>query len=130
MSQYAMENYMRTIRNGHEHVIQALPKLLSVWFSLSALPDLVSSATATKNHLGKVLAHICGRIAQAKQDIPASTWYLALPQLISRISHAHPETSKLIADIVVKVMWKHPHQVKVACMTHVLHTMTTFSAVL
>jgi serine/threonine-protein kinase ATR len=113
-----MESYVRTIRNGHEHVLQALPRLLTIWLSTSALPDLAavapppaSSSSASKNHLGKVLAHMSGRIAQAKQDVPASTWYLALPQLVSRISHPYRDTSKLISDIVTKVMWSHPHQV-------------------
>lgn len=110
-----MENYIRTIRNGHKHVLQALPKLLSIWFSISALPDqaiiMSSAAQPPKNHLGKVLAHIGSRIMSAKDDVPASTWYLAMPQLVSRVSHPHQDTIKLICEILIKVMIAHPHQV-------------------
>ena len=108
-----MENYIRTIRNGHEHILQALPKLLTIWFSISSLPDLLraSAAPPSKNHLSKVLAHINGRIATAKEEVPSSTWYLAMPQLVSRVSHPHQEATKLICDIVVKVMVAHPQQV-------------------
>ena len=110
--QFAIENYVKTIRNGYEHAQQALPKLLSLWFSITALPSLASATTpSTKSSLNKVLTHLSGRIAQAREDVPASTWYLALPQLISRISHPYPDTSKLIRDIVIKVMVAHPHQV-------------------
>mmetsp|Transcript_12885 Transcript_12885/g.21045 ORF Transcript_12885/g.21045 Transcript_12885/m.21045 type:complete len:955 (-) Transcript_12885:177-3041(-) len=124
-SVYAMENYVRTIRNGHEHILQALPKLLTIWFSLSSLPDLLrsSAASSSKNHLSKVLAHINGRMATAKEEVPSSTWYLAMPQLVSRVSHPHQDATKLICDIVVKVMVAHPQQGlwQMSSLIHSLH---------
>jgi serine/threonine-protein kinase ATR len=111
-NQYAMESYIRTVRNGHKHVLQALPKLLTIWFSISALPEQLraSSAPPAKNHLDRVLAHIGGRMLSAKEDVPASTWYLAMPQLVSRVSHPHQDAIKLICDIVTKVMVAHSQQ--------------------
>ena len=108
-----MESYIRTVRNGYDHVLQALPKLLTIWFAMASLPDLTApnSSGNIKNHLGKVLSHISGRILQAQKEIPASTWYLALPQLVSRISHPHQDTSKQICDIVIKVLTNFPRQV-------------------
>ena len=64
-----------------------------------------------KNHLQKVLAHINSRLSQAKHDISASIWYLAMPQLISRISHSNADTVSLIRDIVIKILEAHPEQV-------------------
>lgn len=126
-----MENYLKTICNGHEHVLQALPKLLSIWFRLAALPSVASSSSASSsssavsvipappksNSLVKVLDYLGTKISQAmpgsqhRESIPACTWYLAMPQLVSRISHPHENTSRLIRDIVIKVVTAHPHQV-------------------
>ena len=33
----AVESYILSVRYGHEHLMQALPKLLTMWFSIAAL---------------------------------------------------------------------------------------------
>lgn len=33
----AVESYIQSVRYGHEHLMQALPKLLTTWFSITSL---------------------------------------------------------------------------------------------
>jgi hypothetical protein len=33
----AVESYIQSVRYGHEHLMQALPKLLTIWFSVTSL---------------------------------------------------------------------------------------------
>ena len=33
----AVESYLQSVRYGHEHLMQALPKLLTIWFSCTSL---------------------------------------------------------------------------------------------
>ena len=106
----AIENYIKTIKHGTEHLLQALPKLLTMWFDVSSLSQAASLTSQKKDHLLKVLAHLNSRLTEAKQDIHASTWYLAMPQLVSRISHANPDTVTIIRNILIKILVAHPQQ--------------------
>jgi serine/threonine-protein kinase ATR len=133
--QLAIESYTRTIRHGHtHHLLQALPKLLTLYFSLSALPSAASTPSSTqkssaaatnkKNYLSKVMVHLNKCLSNAKDQVPASTWYLALPQLVSRVCHVNPDTALIVRKIVIKILVAHPAQTlwSMSSLLHSLHS--------
>ncbi len=47
----------------------------------------------------------------AAKALPLYVWLVALPQLASRVCHAHTETQKMTQHILTRVTGDFPHQV-------------------
>ena len=125
---YALEYYGKTAQFGHKYVIQALPRLLTLWTTFCArterdketaaatsyskrAADIGISGTCSKpSSLESAQKGINKKVGKVAQSIAASTWYSCIPLLVSRTGHINPETLRIIRQILVRVVTVAPRQ--------------------
>ena len=107
-----IDNYLRSIPFGNKYVFQTLPRVLHLWLEVASDAQRLSRSTDPTNHdqRQKVLEVIHRQIRKYLERLPAYVFYTALPQLVSRISHPHPEVWKLLQSIITKIVLHHPQQ--------------------
>ena len=125
----ALEMYGRCVVLGSELAMQVLPRMLTLWLTFTALqdPDLPpdvangialltrtsTTTTSTRKDVSVLLSsqtkanHLMARICT---EVPASTWYMCMSQLVSRALHRNEDTMKVIVAILLKILATFPKQ--------------------
>ena len=116
----AIEEYLNALSLGQKHIFQALPRLLTLWFDFTSIEveeDIKNSnddlAKETKIKSQKLLdsQFEANKIVHSFfKNIPAVSFYTAMPQLISNLWHMDSNTSGLVANILKRVLTKFPSQ--------------------
>lgn len=111
----AMEQYIEALKLDTKHLYQALPRLLSLWFEFTAVgKDATwrksSSGGGSKADILTGQRDANALISQNFLVIPAHSFYTAISQLISRISHRNSETAASVKFILIRILYKHPAQ--------------------
>lgn len=60
-----------------------------------------------------IAATVHKTMTSLSRALPWYVWLVSLPQLCSRITHAHPETSNLTRNIIARVFMEYPQQVPI-----------------
>jgi serine/threonine-protein kinase ATR len=115
----ALDAYLKTVSFGNKHLMQALPRLLTIWFSITGIGR---SNSAKESILDRVKKLMTKKMNSAAGQIPAHTWYACMPQIVSRIGHQYPETVNIVKLILIKILGTFPHHGiwHFACLMHSL----------
>ncbi|KAF2673965.1 hypothetical protein BT63DRAFT_422071 [Microthyrium microscopicum] len=120
-----IDNYLRSMLFGPKYLYRTLPKVLTLWLDFAQ--DQQAQLQAQQAHGRRKTAKAAidnffherqERLAQMNSQIekyllkrtPSYITYTAFAQLLSRINNPHPQTSKLLAEIIVHVVQNHPRQ--------------------
>ena len=63
-------------------------------------------------------------MAALHKALPQYVWLVALPQLCSRMTHAHPDTAALTRSIITRVFVAYPQQVRRPHMREIMRGLT------
>lgn len=103
----AIEQYIEALKLDNRHVYQALPRLLSLWFEFTVS---INSARDSRAALKAKQHNANGVVSQSLRAIPPSTFYTAMPQLISRVTHQNSDTAMIVQTILTRLLTKFPCQ--------------------
>ena len=101
-----IRNYGRSVQAGSNHIYRSLPRLLTLWFEFGTAAVTSGNDSQEKKATEGVMA----LMREFTDSIPAQCWLIALPQLISRICHRHPEVSAITRQIVQQTTIMYPQQ--------------------
>ena len=129
-----IQHYATSLRHGHRHAYESLPRMLTLWFDVGAAAaksaDANGSGTSNQGSRGqqqqrqnqptltsvqqkerKVALLATNSLKDFSQKLPLYTWLPALPQLTSRLCHPHAETRALIHELLYRLVKNFPNQV-------------------
>ena len=114
-----IQHYATSLRHGHRHAYESLPRMLTLWFDVGAAAAAAAAAGAAgaEKHAGagakerKVATTATNSLKDFSQKLPLYTWLPALPQLTSRLCHPHAETRALIHELLHRLVRNFPNQV-------------------
>nr|POF04074.1 protein kinase rad3 [Quercus suber] len=112
MTKTVIENLMRSVPFGTKFWHETIPKILTLWLDLG-MDTLTRSRNEDQTIFErrvKTLQGVNRQVQKYCDRIPSYVFYTAFPQLISRISHPHPEVWKTLSNILTKVVAQHPSQ--------------------
>jgi len=126
--------YCQPAEASHQSiVVQALPRMLTLFMSFTALRDADLGAAAQRlctlvgfagkvphtssgtpyrgiDSLRKAQTLCCESVRSFASKIPPAIWFSCMPQLVSRTGHGHRETLDVVTHIILKVLVAHPKQ--------------------
>ena len=107
-----IDNYLRSIAFGNKYIYQTLPRVITLWLDVASEAQRLTRSTDPANHdqRQKVLDAIHRQVKKYSDRLPAFPFYTALPQLLTRISHPHPDVWKILQSLITKVILHHPQQ--------------------
>lgn len=112
MARSVVENLMRSVAFGNKYWHQTIPRILTLWLDLGN--ETVSRARSEDQAIFdkrvKSLQAVNRQLQKYFERIPPYVFYTALPQMISRISHPHPEVWTLLSNILTRIVAAHPSQ--------------------
>ncbi|KAJ1446296.1 hypothetical protein M885DRAFT_625382 [Pelagophyceae sp. CCMP2097] len=101
----AMRWYARALECSAVHAADAVARLLTLTFEYAALPR--DGASEALNALQQETVRLLKR---AMEHVPASVWYTAVPQLVSRAGHPSSDIRRCVIEILCRVVVAHPHR--------------------
>lgn len=112
-----MFNYARSLKYGCANVYQSLPRLLSIWLNFTSQlasatdPNQSGSSQVARVTLLQGLARKMNElINNCVTMLPASIFYTAFSQLLSRICHPSLDVFEHLKNIVIKLIEHFPQQ--------------------
>ncbi|GKY98658.1 hypothetical protein MPSEU_000822200 [Mayamaea pseudoterrestris] len=105
----AIHFYVEALKLDTQHVYQALPRLLSLWFDFTALSTSDDGQSDSKTLL-MAQEEMNAFIAREYKMIPPRAFYTAIPQLVSQVTHDCKDTEKLVRVVLCRILSKHPEQ--------------------
>jgi serine/threonine-protein kinase ATR len=111
-----IQYYGKSLRYGHSHVYESLPRTLTHWFdnSDSLEKNCLSQkkkTKLTKQPMTEILQSMNDEIREILREIPKYMWLTVLPQLVSRICHQNQLVLELLNEILVLIAQTYPKQV-------------------
>jgi len=95
-----VRHYAESLKLGHKHIFQSLPRLLTLWFENST-NDKVSADQKEK---------LNQTVKDMSRTVPSYIWLSVFPQLVSRICHPEPRVLDCLKTIIAQVLGKHPKE--------------------
>ena len=109
---HVINQYVRSLLHGCEHLHQSLARLLSLWLDYGS--RVAIGATKDKKlheEMVKCLARMNEIIRKFLERAPSFYFLCVFPQLTSRICHAQPEVWAVLRAILIKTFLAYPHHV-------------------
>ncbi|EGW32181.1 cell cycle checkpoint protein [Spathaspora passalidarum NRRL Y-27907] len=100
--QQIIRHFIKSLSVGNSFVFEALPKLVTIWL------DFASKSRSSEAQ--RKLNQIVEDIKKATETVPNYTWYTAITQILSRITHDHTESYERLAVIVGNIIKDYPRQ--------------------
>lgn len=111
-----VRSYTLSLQFGVKYLYETLPKLITLWLDFSEKVTILDPVLQPK-----VIAKFCeGRKANLKlinvfldrytTRVPSYIFYIALPQLYSRLSHSDKQVYGVMQHIIVQVTRMYPRQ--------------------
>ena len=107
-----VENLLRSIPFGNKYWHETIPKILTLWLDLG-----LSTQKRDRNEpqdifekRARALTMCNKQIRKYFDRVPPYIFYQALPQMLSRISHPHPEVWKELCQVITKIASTYPSQ--------------------
>lgn len=108
-----IENYIRSVPFGTKYWYQTIPKIFTLWLDLGM--DALSRPRGDQG--GEILEGrvkhldlIHKQIRKYFDRLPPYIFYIAMPQMISRISHPNPKVYEVLQFLISKIVSTHPQQ--------------------
>ena len=112
LTKLVIDNSLRSIPFGNKYWHETIPRILTLWLQLGM--DSLKAARGEDDAIfqkRKKSLQACNRQLQKYfERVPPYVFYHALPQLISRIAHPHPEVWQQLCNILVRITSTHPSQ--------------------
>ncbi|KAK5137557.1 hypothetical protein LTR08_008537 [Meristemomyces frigidus] len=112
MTKLVVENLMRSIPFGNKYWHQTIPRILTLWLDLGNMT--VSKARGEDQTIYdkrvRSLQLINKQLQKYIERVPPYVFYTALPQMLSRISHPHPEVWRQLSSCLIRILSAHPSQ--------------------
>nr|OQO19804.1 hypothetical protein B0A51_16256 [Rachicladosporium sp. CCFEE 5018]OQO27475.1 hypothetical protein B0A51_06559 [Rachicladosporium sp. CCFEE 5018] len=112
LTRLIIENLLRSIPFGNKYWHETIPKVLTLWLDLGT-HAIQRTGKEPQNlfDLRVKALQACSRQFKKYFDrVPPYIFYQALPQMLSRISHPHPEVWKELMQVITKITLTHPSQ--------------------
>ncbi|KAK1813304.1 serine/threonine-protein kinase M1 [Friedmanniomyces endolithicus] len=112
MTKAVVENLMRSIPFGNKYWHETIPKVLTLWLDLGleTLSRAPREDHAIYDKRCKALQGLNKQFQKYYERIPAYVFYTALPQMLSRISHPHPDVWSQLSNCLTRIIQAHPSQ--------------------
>lgn len=107
-----IDNTLRSIPFGNKYWHETIPRVLTLWMELGShciKKEPRESAEMFDKRI-KTLQVTNKQLQKYFERVPPYVFYHALPQLISRITHPHPEVWKQLCNILTRIASSHPSQ--------------------
>ncbi|USW55643.1 Putative phosphatidylinositol 3-/4-kinase, catalytic domain, FATC domain, UME [Septoria linicola] len=112
LTKLVIDNSLRSVPFGNKYWHETIPRVITLWLQLGM--DCLKQARGEDDltfEKRKKSLQACNRQLQKYfERVPPYVFYHALPQLISRITHPHPEVWKQLCNILVRIVSAHPSQ--------------------
>ncbi|KAF2211034.1 hypothetical protein CERZMDRAFT_43856 [Cercospora zeae-maydis SCOH1-5] len=112
LTKLVIDNSLRSVPFGNKYWHETIPRVITLWLQLGM--DCIKQTRGedeTTFEKRKKSLQACNRQLQKYfERVPPYVFYHALPQLISRITHPHPEVWKQLCNILVRIASSHPSQ--------------------
>lgn len=112
LTKLVIDNSLRSIPFGNKYWHETIPRVLTLWLQLGM--DSLKAARGEDDAIfqkRKKSLQACNRQLQKYfERVPPYVFYHALPQLISRITHPHPDVWHHLCNILVRIISTHPSQ--------------------
>jgi serine/threonine-protein kinase ATR len=104
LSKLVIDNSLRSIPFGNKYWHETLPRVLTLWMELGtdALVKAPREDQAITNKRIKSLEACNKQLQKYFERVPPYVFYHALPQLISRITHPHPDVWLQLRNIPLR----------------------------
>lgn len=112
LTKLVIDNSLRSVPFGNKYWHETIPRILTLWMQLGteSMHKAPKEDQETFAKRQKAL-QACNRQLQKYFDrVPPYVFYHALPQLISRITHPHPDVWKQLCNILTRIGATHPSQ--------------------
>ncbi|SMR49430.1 unnamed protein product [Zymoseptoria tritici ST99CH_3D1] len=112
MTKLVIDNSLRSIPFGNKYWHETIPRILTLWLELGqdSVKKDPREDQAIFERRSKALAMCNKQLQKYFERVPPYVFYHALPQLISRITHPHPEVWKQLRNILARIAAAHPSQ--------------------
>ena len=112
MTKLVIENLLRSLPFGNKYWHQTVPKILTLWLDLGmqTLTKAAREDQAVFERRAASLQVVNRQLQKYFDRVPAYIFYTALPQMISRISHPHPDVWKQLSTILARIGSLHSSQ--------------------
>ena len=104
-----LKNYGECIQHGTKTIYQSMPRMLTVWFEFGN--EVVHMEKMRKPMPKEVTFNVFDCMSSFLKKVPQAVWLAALPQLISRVCHPHPDVLKFTKHILSRTLHAYPNQV-------------------
>lgn len=112
LTRLVIENLLRSVPFGNKYWHETIPKFLTLWMDLGM--ETQSKAAREDRDVFdkrvKALQSVHRHLRKYFDRMPPYIFFSALPQMLSRISHPHPDVWKELFQIITKVVATYPHQ--------------------
>ncbi|KAF5363593.1 hypothetical protein D9756_000300 [Leucocoprinus leucothites] len=95
--------FLRAVKQGSKYLYQTVPRLLTLWLD-------IGESTSSEREYREAAAKCQEHASRAIREIPAYKWYIAFPQIVSRVGHRNPETFQILSRLILKVLEEYPKQ--------------------
>eukprot|EP00878_Enallax_costatus_P022474 GHUV01023843.1.p1 GENE.GHUV01023843.1~~GHUV01023843.1.p1 ORF type:complete len:1333 (+),score=447.74 GHUV01023843.1:514-3999(+) len=103
----ALSHYGESIRAGHKHILQSLPRLLTLYFEFG---NRLAATKQVTQKMRSAQTQISGVMKGLVRSIPAYKWLLVLPQLTSRLCHQERDVQEFIQTLLGSIVDHFPQQ--------------------
>ncbi|CAK3819966.1 kinase rad3 [Lecanosticta acicola] len=112
LSKLVIDNSLRSIPFGNKYWHETIPRVLTLWLELGmeARQKNAKEEQATFDKRVKSLQQCNKQLQKYFDRVPPYVFYHALPQLISRVTHPHPDIWKQLSNILTRIGASHPSQ--------------------
>lgn len=100
--QQIIKCFLKALTLGPTYIFEALPKFITIWLDFSQ--------QRLNKESDKALGQILKDIQEYGKLVPNYVWYTAITQLLSRISHVHTPSVKILQEIISRVLIGYPKQ--------------------
>lgn len=101
----ALKSYLRALHSGQVPIMtQALPRMLTLWFSATWNPEVKSKVPAAI----RLQQEVTKLMEKETPKISSYIWFHCMTQLVSRADHNHDKTVSLIYKILFRVLVAYP----------------------
>jgi len=107
----------QSLQYGSEHIYQSMPRMLTLWLDYGAevvasdsAGEKSSTLEALRQGMRSSLERLNRQMAIVSEKLAPYQFLIALPQLVSRICHAHADVFAQLRSILAGLLCDFPHQ--------------------
>ncbi|KAL1589379.1 hypothetical protein WHR41_01968 [Cladosporium halotolerans] len=107
-----LENLLRSVPFGNKYWHETIPKILTLWLDLglTTVKRDKNEGHETFDKRARALVMCNKQVRKYFDRVPPYIFYQALPQMLSRISHPHPEVWRELSQVITKIASTYPSQ--------------------